>query len=211
MAQITRGLRAILSHPTVYALFQWAVGANRLRRHIARLTMEGCARPRILDVGCGTADLLDFLPEVDYLGFDSNSDYIAAARRRYGHRAHFHCKQLNPDTRLEHGAFDRVLAVGLLHHLDDDSARHLFSLAREVLVPGGRLITIDACFTPDQHWLARNLIARDRGQNVRTPDGYRQLAISDFPNTILECRHDLLNFPYSHAVLRCSNTPQMQP
>ncbi|MBT9588472.1 class I SAM-dependent methyltransferase [bacterium] len=205
MAEITQGLRAVLNHPAIYGLFQWAVGANRLRRHIARLTLDrGVQRLRVLDVGCGPADLLDFLPNVDYVGFDPNPDYVAAARRRFGDHGTFFQQQLEATTSLDHGTFDRVLAVGLLHHLDDPAARHLFALARGLLRPGGCLVTVDACYAPDQHWLARWLIARDRGQNVRHLEGYRSLAESEFPECQAECRHNLLNIPYTHALLRCS-------
>jgi SAM-dependent methyltransferase len=205
MAEITRGLRSVLNHPLVYACFQWAVGAHRLRQHIAGLTLGSTpTRLRVLDVGCGTADLLDYLPNVDYVGFDLSSDYVAAARRRFGERGQFFQQSLEAGTEIHHGTFDRVLAVGLLHHLEDDAARHLFGLARRLLRPGGQMITVDACFAPGQHWLARWLIGRDRGQNVRTLEGYQGLASHEFPRCEAECRHNLLHIPYTHALLRCS-------
>ena len=35
---------------------------------------------------CGPADILAFLPEIDYLGIDYLESYIAAARRGFGNR-----------------------------------------------------------------------------------------------------------------------------
>ena len=205
MAEITRGLRSVLNHSPIYGLFQWLVGANRLRSYIAELTVA--PRPgtlRILDIGCGPAHLLDFLGDVEYVGLDLSAEYIEAARRRFGPRGQFFQQQLCADTNLNHGTFDRILAVGLLHHLDDDQARRLFSLARSLLRPQGTLITVDACFSPDQHWMARWLISRDRGQNVRNLEGYRRLAVDPFPDCQAVQRHDLLHIPYTHAILRCS-------
>ena len=39
----------------------------------------------VLDVGCGPADVLRYLPEVDYVGIDRSSTYVPEASRR--HRA----------------------------------------------------------------------------------------------------------------------------
>ena len=47
---------------------------------------------RILDIGCGPADLLSYLPQVEYIGFDANSKYISDAKRRYGNQGTFICQ-----------------------------------------------------------------------------------------------------------------------
>lgn len=203
MAEITSGLRAVLNHPLVYRGMQWLVGAERLRRHIARL-VEPRAGLKVLDIGCGPADLLAHLPDVDYVGFDSSAHYIQAAQARFGARGRFFQEELRADSNPELGSFDCIVAVGLLHHLDDSAARRLFQIARERLAPGGRLITVDCCWDEGQHPLARWLISRDRGQNVRSRQGYAELATDIFPRTQAECRHNLLHIPYTHTLLVCS-------
>jgi len=202
MAEVTSGLRGILNHPLIYRCMQWLVGAERLRRHVAGL-IDPTPGLRVLDIGCGPADLLAWLPGVDYVGFDSNSDYIAAAQSRFGARGRFFQQELHSDSQLQLGQFDRIVAVGLLHHLDDASALRLFELAAERLRPGGRLITVDCCWKDDQHPLARWLISRDRGQNVRSQEGYRDLARGQFPQVTTSYRHNLLHIPYSHTLLNC--------
>lgn len=205
MAEITSGPRAILNHPLVYRAMQWLVGAERLRGHIAR---QVAPRPglRVLDIGCGPADLLAHLPGVDYVGFDSSADYIRSARLRFGERGRFFQKELDANTALDLGKFDCILAVGLLHHLSDEAAARLFELAQQLLAPGGRVITVDCCWASQQHPLARWLISRDRGQNVRDLEGYRQLARARFSQVEAECRHNLLHIPYSHTLLTCRLT-----
>jgi SAM-dependent methyltransferase len=203
MAEITSGLRAVLNHPLVYRGMQWLVGAERLRRHIASLVAPR-AGLKVLDIGCGPADLLAHLPGVDYVGFDSNADYIRAARSRFGSRGRFFQEELKPDTNLVLGSFDCIVAVGLLHHLDDLAAQRMFHIARQRLQPGGRLITVDCCWAEGQHPLARWLISRDRGQNVRSLEGYRELASPHFSLVEGLCRHNLLHIPYSHSLLVCS-------
>jgi len=208
MAEITRGLRGVLNHAGVYRFFQWLVGAPRLRRHIASQILGGeSARLRILDVGCGPADVLEHLPDVDYVGLDLSSDYVQAARRRFAGRAEFFQQELGSQSILQHGLFDRILAVGLLHHLDDEATLNLLICARNGLRPGGFMMTVDACFAPEQSRLARWLISRDRGQNVRTPQAYEALARRVFPEVRVDVRHDLLNIPYSHTLLKLSGNP----
>ena len=107
MAEVTSGIRSILNHPLVYRCTQWLVGAERLRRHLAEL-IEPTPGLRVLDIGCGPADLLAWLPGVDYVGFDSNANYVAAAQSRFGARGCFFLEQLSANTRLDLGHFDRL-------------------------------------------------------------------------------------------------------
>ena len=53
-----------------------------------------------------------------------------------------------------------AMAIGLLHHLDDDAARRLIANLHERLAPGGRLITLDCAYWPDQSRAAQFLITR---------------------------------------------------
>jgi hypothetical protein len=93
--------------------------------------------------------------------------------------------------------------VGILHHLDDGEALQLFHLAQTALKPGGRLITLDGVFVQKQSPCARYIISKDRGQNVRTQQGYLQLASQVFSTITTSIRHDLLRIPYTHIILEC--------
>jgi hypothetical protein len=88
--------------------------------------------------------------------------------------------------------------------LDDTEALQLFWVANAALKPGGRVITIDGCFTPDQSPSARYVLSQDRGQNVRTKEGYLQIASQVFPVVDVSIRHDLLRIPYTHIILECT-------
>jgi hypothetical protein len=58
--------------------------------------------------------------------------------------------------------------------------------------------------SPGQSRAARFLISKDRGQNVRSGEGYRDLALSRFDRVELIRRDDMLNIPYTHAILECT-------
>jgi SAM-dependent methyltransferase len=121
------------------------------------------------------------MPDVTYVGFDPNPAYIERAKRAFGNRASFFAKHYEPSDVASLPRFDIVILSAVLHHLDDDEARELIDLSRRSLKPGGRLVTLDNVFVPDQHPIARLLISMDRGQNVRSPEGYRALVESAFP------------------------------
>lgn len=176
MSQITTGIRAVLSHPSVYNAMQALVGARKLRASNVRNHVRPFPGMRILDLGCGTAQILAALPEdVVYVGFDMSPAYIDHARREFGARGTFHCRKLEHAEVAGMEPFDLVMGTGVLHHLDDASARQFMSLASAALGPGGRIYTVDPCLSPGQNPIARFLIERDRGQHVRDAEGYLAL------------------------------------
>ena len=160
------------------------------------------ARPadKVLDLGCGTAEILDFLPKIDYVGYDISVEYIEAAKRRFGNRGKFEVKIATETDVTGAGPFDIVLALGVLHHLDDDTALDLMRTAHAALKPGGRLVTFDPVYVLGQNPLARFLISKDRGQNVRDQPGYEKLAKSFFQTVHTTIRHQSW-IPYSHCFI----------
>jgi hypothetical protein len=96
---------------------------------------------------------------------------------------------------------DLVTALGVLHHLDDAQAHDLFRGAANALKLDGRVVTVDPTFAPGQSRAARAIIARDRGQHVRTMTSYPTLAASLFTSVRSVMRYDLLCIPYSHCII----------
>ena len=204
MAQRTEGLHSLLSLQPLYQAFQNAVGARRLYRRLVRDFLGVQAGMRVLDIGCGPAAVLQELPEgIEYYGVDSSAHYIERARAHFGARGHFWAARVNETTLAELPRFDRVLALGLLHHLDDPEAARVFELAKGALAPEGRVVTYDPCWIDGQSVIARFLIARDRGQNVRRPEGYAALARSCFGRVESQVLSDHLFVPYDATVLTC--------
>lgn len=203
MAQITDGVRAILSHPLIYNSFQFLMGPRSVRRNFVADFIKPVPGMSVLDIGCGPADILDYLPAVDYRGFDISDVYIRHAQKRFGVRGTFICKQLEPGDLTTLPRFDVVLALGLIHHLDNPEASSVMRLARAALKPGGRLITIDPVLDPAQNPVAGFLVRKDRGQNVRDRVGYETLAQEVFGSVRLEVRHQTW-IPYTHCIMECS-------
>ena len=197
-------LTTVLSVPAAYRTFQNLVGGNYHQRHLAEHARPASGE-KVLDIGCGPGDILEFLTDVDYTGFDLSPEYIEAAKKRFGPRGRFWCSDVGlAAIEQERGTFHLVLATGVLHHLDDARAARLFELARLALRPDGRLVTYDGCFVPEQSKLARWMLRQDRGKFVRQREEYLRLAAVCFPKVEARVRHDMLRIPYTHLIMRCS-------
>ncbi len=199
-------LRNVLKVPALYRLLNHLIGGPPGRDAFARDHIRAKEGHRILDMGCGPADIVPHLPRVEYVGFDLNPEYIATATKNYGDRGRFYCQKVSEETIGNHRDCDVVLAIAILHHLDDGEAEHLFRLADASLKPGGRLVTLDCCYQDGQSPVARFLISRDRGEHVREESGYVALAKRVFPNVKATVRHDLMRIPYTHVILECEKT-----
>lgn len=205
MAQITNGIRAILSSPSVYNALQTFMGARRGRRVLVSDFLRPWPAMNVLDIGCGTAEILGYLPKVNYWGFDISESYIDRAKCSYGSKGKFCTKQITVDDLVELPPFDLVMAIGLLHHLNDSSAIDLLGVARRALRIGGRLVTVDPCLELGQSRIARCLIRYDRGQNVRTRSGYAAVISQVFAEHRTEVRHRTW-IPYTHCYTECTRT-----
>lgn len=206
MAQVTTGIRSVLSNPMVYETFQKVVGSHRVRAELIDTYIKPRPGMRVLDIGCGPGDLVTYFPDgVDYTGTDLSEAYVASANERFGDRGRYFQGRVGDLDPSELGEFDVVVAKSLLHHIDEDEALHLFDSATEVLAPGGHLVTLDAAYTSDMSKASRFVVSRDRGQSILAPEGYEALARQAFGTVRTAVHHDLLRIPYTHVFMDCSD------
>jgi SAM-dependent methyltransferase len=202
--QSNSGLLRWLKTPFLYNLFQGVVGGNALRRGIIRNHVRARPGDKVIDIGCGPAQALQSLPGVEYLGFDIDPDYIAFARRTYGDKGTFvvaNTQSLRGDSRFKDA--DVVIAVSVLHHLDDEEAADCIRFAYDALKRGGRLVCHDACWIPNQGAFSKWIMSSDRGRNIRTEEQFRQLAGKVFKNVHAWVDTKPMRIPYVTIVLEC--------
>jgi 2-polyprenyl-3-methyl-5-hydroxy-6-metoxy-1,4-benzoquinol methylase len=173
--------------------------------------VRDCVRPfpgmRILDLGCGPAEILNAMPhDIDYVGYDMSPDYIASAQRKFANRGDFNCRLLEETEVATLDPFDLVMGIGVLHHLDDTTARQFMTIAKAALKPGGRILTLDTCFAAGQNPIARFLIARDRGQHVRNAEDYLALVDRSGLDVAGKVTHQAW-IPYTHWIMECNARP----
>ncbi|MGR6832886.1 methyltransferase domain-containing protein [Aliivibrio wodanis] len=203
MAQITNGTREVLNIPYVYNIMQNIMGANKFRVWFAEKYLNNNGEIKVLDIGCGTAEILNYLnSNIIYSGFDLSKEYIESARKKYGTRGDFECGLVTDKSFEDNESFDIILVLGVLHHLEDEEVLSLCLLATKHLKKGGKLITVDPCFIDNQNYLAKYLISKDRGQNVREQDGYLTLLNSSFSSIDSTIRNQRW-VPYTHCINVC--------
>ena len=138
---------------------------------------------RVLEVGCGPGTNASLFARCDYLGLDLNPKYIEAARRKYW--GNFEVADATRFVAAGGQTFDCVFMNSLLHHIDDDGVRHLFSQLRHTLRPKGRIHVLDLVL-PERPCLARCLARADRGDFPRTLSHWRVLFEGAFTVEVCE-------------------------
>jgi len=189
---------------SVYAkLMNFLLGGNTYTTLVSEYIKptNGCA---VLDVGCGPVAILDFLPSVKYVGLDHNPKYIAAATKKFGAKGTFICAGV--DQLNDHGlqTFDRIIILGVMHHLDDQQLTQLMRSLKDRLTRDGVLITFDVAYEDKQNLIAKFLAKNDRGKFVRTKDQYLEFISPTFSVEQADLHHDLLRVPYTHLITRSS-------
>jgi SAM-dependent methyltransferase len=199
MGQRTSNIYRLVTIPAIYKAIQNVLGAERSSRRFVDEVVRPTHGSAVLDVGCGPASLLPYLPDVDYTGIDLNPASIAYAKENYAERGRF----LVGDAAdfLPNQLFDIVIVAAILHHLDDAAARKLFGSLAGALKPGGRIVTIDNIWLPRQNPIAKLVNALDSGKNVRTLAGYQKLTEGLPLRVEHKLYRDLLRIPYDHVCL----------
>ena len=147
------GIKSLLALPFGYRMLHGILGTHRMRRHYVDEFVKPEPASRVVDIGCGTADILNYLPAVDYFGVDYNAHYIDHNRRRFP-RARFHIASVSMDLKKLLPPADLVFANALLHHLDDTEADALFASAKQLVSSGGRLCTLQLSTITPSFWPA---------------------------------------------------------
>lgn len=110
---VSRVYFRFLSIPFFYNLSQNLVGARRFRKFFVAEHIKPQVENRVMDIGCGTAEIPELFPEVDYFGFDMNPLYIELVRKRFGSRGVFKEKLVTADpVRYKKQPFFERLFIG---------------------------------------------------------------------------------------------------
>jgi SAM-dependent methyltransferase len=205
--QISSGLRSTLAVPWAYRLAMRLLGNRANKRWFINHVLALRAGEKVIDVGCGPADILGELPTVEYVGVDISESYIESARYRHGQRGVFICGRVEDWARdpRSQGA-DLVLANGVLHHVDDDEAKKILEFAYRVLKSNGRFIFYEPCYLLWQSRLSAFMMSKDRGQNIRTEQQWKDLAGSVFPSFFTNILTGVNRLGYVCIIGQCRKT-----
>ena len=139
MSEIRTGWRSVLARPEVYRWARDLLGLNRWLDDYVTRYVKPQPGEKILDIGCGTGEIVRYLAGCEYLGIDRHQPYINYAQRTFGSAGRFICADVADHIDAFDSRFDVILANGLLHHLDDDLAHRLFELGHRALAENDRM------------------------------------------------------------------------
>ncbi len=195
-------VRKILGVPFIYDLFQLINGAKRRHKIMVRDYIGDVHGLKVLDLGCGTCDILEYLEGCDYVGEDLDSYYIESARKKYANRKNtsFICEDVNEFAARCNEKFDIVLMMGILHHINDEEVNRCMESIRSLLSDGGRFISFDGAYVDELNRFERFLLNMDRGQYVRTVNHYVKLQQNHWKNIKYDVRKDMMYLPYNIIV-----------
>lgn len=195
-------MKSALSVPWIYDAAQTVTGFARVRKIVICDYLNPTGGECIIDVGCGPGHIMRYLPEgVRYTGFDTDAAYIAEAHRRYGRSAQFRCEIFDVDVARRSGPADIVMFNGVLHHMPDEVASEALAAAHAALAPGGKVLTLDGCYTDHQRPVSRFLLDHDRGRFIRTAAAYEEIMRRHFTDVRAELRGDLSLIPYDFMIM----------
>ena len=201
--EITHGFRSVLSAPIVYETFQSLMRDKNLYNELVNI-INDIKNPKILDIGCGSAEILRDLKVDKYVGFDISERYIEQAKTT--HNSNQNCTFISKEFSKGHvqnlDKFNVVLFKGLMHHLSDSEVLSLIEEVKEVSAQGALILTIDPVFVSKQNPISKLLVSLDRGQNVRTFEQYSALLSQNLKLKTSEHRHQFF-IPYDRCFFVC--------
>ena len=197
-------LRKVLEIPAVYAWFQKVIWREDFRSWFITKYIGDTSGKKILDLGCGTADMLDHIWDEElYIGIDNNKHYIEEDKKRFADRktCQFYHTDLNAFAENAIQKFDIVLMIGVIHHIDDDALNAAMASIKRVISCGGVFVSCDPCYIDGMNPIARLMCILDRGRYVRSADDLISIQKKYWTDVKYEIKTDLLRFlPYSSII-----------
>ncbi|OBG95561.1 hypothetical protein A9X05_07000 [Mycobacterium sp. E3298] len=191
---VRRGVHALAVQPRAFDFLRWILEAG-YRREKEVLRREGIVgAASILDLGCGTGVMASSFRPEGYVGVDMNPRYIARARAtKSQYRFEVADGRSLP---FADGSFDAVLISGVIHHLDDDSARGLLQESRRILAPGSGVFVMSEPVPTRNRWnlVGRVIVRLDEGDFIRPPERYLAMSCEVFGAPFVR------NYPISSGV-----------
>ena len=202
MSQRTSRLYNFVNHPIVYMIFQKLMSGTSFRKKIIKHNIKN-KRARVLDIGCGPAEILNYIPKTEYYGFDIDKRSIKYAKSKFiGKNYHFFCKRFVNKDLKRIPKVDYVVLFGILHHLKDNEVRNILRLCKKIMKKNAKLITEDPILLSKQNPIAKFIITRDRGLNVRTKSQYLELVKVYFKKINSKITHQYF-IPYTWFSMAC--------
>ena len=203
MSQRINQIYNFINSPLVYKIIQYIMSGTSFRNSIIKKNIRK-SNLKILDIGCGPAQILEQIPRCDYYGYDIDQRSIQYAKKKYRQKNyHFYCKKFNKTEIKKLPKFDFVIFFGILHHLSNKEADKMLTLCKRIMKKNSKLLTEDPILVEKQNIIAKFLIEKDRGINVRQKKEYINLLKKHFKKIKNKVTHQFF-IPYTWFTTICS-------
>ncbi|MCF7859628.1 MAG: class I SAM-dependent methyltransferase [Candidatus Cloacimonetes bacterium] len=91
----------------------------------------------VLDLGCGTAEILDYINIDNYTGLDYSPEMVKKLKKKLPQHKFF-TRNLDEDTYCLKTKYDTITMIAVIEHLFNQ--RHLFKEIIKHLKPNGRIV-----------------------------------------------------------------------
>lgn len=128
----------------------------------------------IMDIGCGTGTLVEYIKPKDYLGVDLNPDFIHLAKKKY---PQYDFEVLNVVTReFPHRKFKYIFIMNVLHHLTNGQIIKMFGKIKKFR-GFEEFIIVES---KPKNFTGRILGKFDAGSNFRDYDDLKKMIKKNF-------------------------------
>ena len=203
MSQRKNQIYNFINNPLIYKIIQGVMSGTSFRNSIIKKNITK-NNLKILDIGCGPAQILEHIPQCDYYGYDIDRRSIQYAKKKYYQKNyHFYCKKFNKTELKKLPKFDFIIFFGILHHLSNKEVHEMLKLCKKIMKKNSKLLTEDPIFLKNQNVIAKFLIKKDRGLNVRKKQQYINLLKKHFKKIKNKVTHQYF-IPYTWFTTICS-------
>lgn len=203
MSQKTTGVYKILSLFFFYRFIQKIMSGVSFREKFVKKIIKN-KNNYILDIGCGTADILVSIPDNYYYGFDISKNYINYAKNKFlSDKYQFFNEEFNHHTMQKLPKFDFVILFGILHHLSNDQIENIFLNIKKILKKNSKVLIVDPVLIKNQNFISRILIKLDRGKNIKNLREYNEILKKNFKKVSYKVKNQKF-IPYTWYTALCS-------
>lgn len=169
-------LKALASRPEISIFLRKIVEINfRNQKKIIRQYFESGPDERVLDLGCGTGEFSPYFSKSRYVGIDIDPKNIVYAKKHY--KGDF---RVADGRRLPfpNGSFEKVMVVGVFHHLSTEDCQLVFKEVKRVLKKNGKILIMED--TKSDRFIVKFMQLVDQGAYIRDLFEWKSLFSDNF-------------------------------
>ena len=149
-------MKRILEYPQIYNFYQFLIGSHSYLKNYKSKFLKLENGMKILDVGCGTSNILRFIDEkVEYFGVDCSKKYIDYCLKNFPEHRFINqsiCKNLDIDEN-----FDVIISKGVLAALSDVQLSEMLEVIVDLAKKNTKIILSDMNYKEEACWLQKFL------------------------------------------------------